>query len=80
MQGYLSKVRQAQSNFEVLSIRQIPRGQNSHTDSLAMLATSSRLGLPWVIIIKDMMDSGHNDQIPICSIPRQRETPTTLTL
>lgn len=40
MQGYLSKVGQAQSDFEVFSIKLIPRSQNSHADSLA---TSSGL-------------------------------------
>lgn len=64
MQGYLNKVRQAQLNFEACSVRQIPRGQNSHANSLAMLATSSRSGLPRVIIVKDMLVSGHSDQTP----------------
>ena len=64
MQGYLNKVRQAQLSFEAFSIRQIPRGQNSHFDSLAMLATSSGSRLPRVIIVEDMMVSNHNDQTP----------------
>ena len=64
MQGYLNKVRQAQLSFEAFSIRQIPRGQNSHFDLLAMLATSSGSRLPWVIIVEDMMVSGHSDQTP----------------
>ena len=62
MQGYPNKVKQAQLSFEAFSVRQIKRGQNSHADSLAMLATSLGLGLPQVIIVKDMMVSGHNDQ------------------
>ena len=55
MQGYLSKVRQAQSDFEVFSIKQILRSQNSHVDSLATLATSLGLGLPQVIIVEDLV-------------------------
>ena len=40
MQGYLVKVRLAQTHFKSFTLKQIPRGQNSHADSLAMLATS----------------------------------------
>ena len=46
MQGYLVKVRQVQSRFKSFTLRQIPRGQNCHADSLAMLATSLGSNLP----------------------------------
>ncbi|XP_075655144.1 uncharacterized protein LOC142625351 [Castanea sativa] len=46
MQGYLAKVRQAQVHFKSFTLKQIPRGQNSHADSLAMLATSLRSNFP----------------------------------
>ena len=62
MQGYLSKVRQAQSNFEVFSIMQIPRSKNSHVDSLAKLATSSRQGLPQVLIVEYLVAPSYYDQ------------------
>ena len=65
MQGYLIKVRQAQSNFEAFYIKQIPRSQNSHADLLAMFATSSGSGLPRVIIVEDLLVPGHSDQTPI---------------
>ena len=65
MQGYLIKVRHAQSCFKSFSLRQIPRGQNSYVDSLAMLATSSRLNLPRIIIIEDLVAPSHDDQFPI---------------
>ena len=55
MQGYLSKVRQLQSNFEAFSIKQVPRSKNSQVDSLATLGTSSRQGLPQVIIVEDLV-------------------------
>ena len=61
MQGYLIKVRQAQSNFEAFYIKQIPRSQNSHADLLAMFATSSGSGLPRVIIVEDLLVPGHSD-------------------
>ena len=64
MQGYLIKVRQAQSNFETFSIRQIPRSQNSYADLLAMLATFLGSSLPRVIIVEDLVVLGHNDQAP----------------
>ena len=35
-------------------MKQIPRGQNSHADSLAMLATSLESSLPWVVFIEEM--------------------------
>ena len=63
MQGYFSKVRQAQANFEAFTVKQIPRGQNSHANLLAMLAISLESGLPRVIIVEDMMVFGHNNQM-----------------
>ena len=35
-------------------MKKIPRGQNSHADSLAMLATSLGSSLPRVVIVEDM--------------------------
>ena len=55
MQGYLVKFRQAQSHFKSFTLRQISRGQNSHANSLAMLATSLGSNLPQVIIVEDMV-------------------------
>ena len=55
MQGYLVKVRQAQSRFKSFTLRQIPRGQISHAHSLAMLATSLGSNLPQVVIVEDMV-------------------------
>ena len=42
MQRYLGKIRQLQSSFKIFSIKQVPRSKNSHTNSLATLATSLR--------------------------------------
>ena len=41
MQGYLSQVKFLQSEFKSFNLLHIPRSGNAHTDSLAMLATSS---------------------------------------
>ena len=54
MQGYLSQVRCLQSEFESFNLLHIPRSDNAHVDSLAMLATSSAHNLPQVILIKDL--------------------------
>ena len=57
MQGYLAKVKQALAQFSSFVLKQIPRGQNSHADSLALLATSLGSSLPRIVIIKDMANS-----------------------
>ena len=41
MQEYLNQARHLQSGFDSFSLHQIPRSRNTHTDSLATLATSS---------------------------------------
>lgn len=64
MQGYFSKVRQAQANYEAFTVKQILRGQKSHANLLAMLAISLETRLPRVIIVEDMMMFGHNNQMP----------------
>ena len=61
MHGYLNKARQLQSSFESFSIQQVPRSKNTHADSLATLAISSKQGLPRVILIEDLLM--HADQI-----------------
>ena len=57
MHGYLAKVKWAQAQFKSFVLKQIPRGQNSHADSLAMLATSLGSILPRVVIVEDMDSS-----------------------
>ena len=54
MQGYLSQVMCLQSEFESFNLLHIPRCNNAHADSLAILATSSAHNLPQVILIKDL--------------------------
>ena len=41
MQGYLTRVKYLQENFESFDLQHIPRGGNTHDDSLATLSTSS---------------------------------------
>ena len=54
MQEYLSQVRRVQMKFESFDLSHIPRGENTHADSLATLATSSAWNLPRVIIVEDL--------------------------
>ena len=46
MQEYLGQVRSIQEKFEVFDLSHIPRGGNTHADSLATIATSSAQDLP----------------------------------
>ena len=54
MQEYLSQVRSIQTKFEVFNVSHVPRGGNTHANSLASLATSSAQDLPRVILIEDL--------------------------
>ena len=54
MQRYLIQVRFLQSKFESFSLLHIPRSGNTHTDSLATLASSLVQNLPRVILVKDL--------------------------
>ena len=54
MQGYLTRIRHLQRKFESFNLQHIPRGGNTHVDSLATLATSSAQNLPRVILIEDL--------------------------
>lgn len=63
MQGYLCKLKCAQSSFKYFTLRQIPRGQNSHADSLAMLTTSSGSSLPRIITVNDLTSPSYDGQL-----------------
>ena len=54
MQGYLSQVKCLQLKFDSFDLLHVPRSDNAHADSLAMLATSSAQDLPRVILIEDL--------------------------
>ena len=43
-----------ETKFEFFDLSRIPRSGNTHTDSLATLATSSEQDLPRVILVKDL--------------------------
>nr|XP_023885193.1 uncharacterized protein LOC111997345 [Quercus suber] len=54
MQGYLSRVKCLQSEFDSFSLIHIPKSGNSHANSLATLATSSAQNLPRIIPVEDL--------------------------
>lgn len=53
MQGYLNRVKRLQSEFKFFSLLHVPRSSNTHANSLATLATSSKQNLPRVILVED---------------------------
>ena len=54
MQEYLCQIRSIQEKFEVLDLSHIPRGGNTHADSLATIATSSAQNLSPVVLVEDL--------------------------
>ena len=54
MRGYLTRVQQLQRSFESFDLRHLPRGGDTHADSLAMLATSLAQNLPRIILVEDL--------------------------
>ena len=54
MQEYLCQIRSIQSKFEVFDLSYIPKGGNTHVDSLATLTTSSAQDLPRVIHVENL--------------------------
>ena len=70
MQGYLAKVQNAWAQFKGSILKQIPRGQNSHANSLAMLAISLESILSQVVVIKEMDTSSLTEAslIGVCSL------------
>ena len=54
MQGYLTRVQHLQKNFESFDLQHIPRGGNTHANSLATLTTSSAQNLPRIILVEDL--------------------------
>ena len=62
-----------QKNVESFNLQHLPRGGNTHADSLAMLATSSAQNLPRVIIVEDLgRPSGEKGKMVLCSLCQSR--------
>ena len=54
MQEYLCQIKSIQAYFKVFDLSHIPRGGNTHADSLATLAMSSTQDFPRVVLVEDL--------------------------
>ena len=54
MQEYLNQVKRLRLSFDLFSLSHISRSGNTHTDSLATLATSSTGKLPRIILVEHL--------------------------
>ncbi|XP_075670280.1 uncharacterized protein LOC142640066 [Castanea sativa] len=66
MKSYLKRVQGVLGLFDSFKVQQVPRGHNSHADSLAMLATSLGSKLPRMVMVEDLLSSS------LTSIPAVR--------
>ena len=57
MQEYLNQVKRLRLSFDLFSLSHISRSGNTHTDSLATLATSSTGKLPRIILVEHLSKS-----------------------
>ena len=54
MQEYLNQVKHFRPGFDLFSLSHISRSGNTHTDSLATLATSSVGQLPRIVLVEHL--------------------------
>ena len=50
----MCQIKSIQAKFEVFDLSHIPRGGNTHADSLATLAMSSTQDFPRVVLVEDL--------------------------
>ena len=65
MLWYLNQVKRLSWGLHSFTLEQVPRSKNSHADSLATLATSSREKLPRIVLVKDHETPAYDIQVPI---------------
>ena len=75
MRGYLTRVQHLQKNFESFDLQHLPRGGNTHVDSLATLATSSAQNLPRIILVEDLGRPSREKGKMVC-VPHVRVGPS----
>ena len=51
----MTRVKYLQKNFESFDLQHIPRGGNTHANSLDTLVTSSAQNLPRIILVEDLV-------------------------
>ena len=62
-------------NFESFNLQHLPRGGNTHADSLATLATSSAQNLPRIILVEDV-DKPLGEKGKMIYVPHVRVGPS----
>ena len=62
---YLNPVKLLSRYFHFFTLDQVPRGKNSHVDSLTTLATISREDLPWIVLVESYVLPAYNKLPPI---------------
>ena len=70
MQEYLAQVKCLQAHFCHFNLVHVSKSGDTHTDSLAMLATSSAQPLPWVILVENLyrLTMARTHPVPVHSI------------
>ena len=65
MLWYLNQIKCLLGGFHSFTLEQVPRSKNSHADSLATLATTSKVKLPRIILVEDLVSPTYNAQVLI---------------
>ena len=65
MLWYLGQVKRLLDNFHSFTLEQIPQSRNSHTNSLATLATTIREKILRIILMEDLATPAYDKQIPV---------------
>ena len=65
MLWYLGQVKRLSRDFHSFMLEQVPRGKNSHADSLATLATVSKEDLPQIVLVESYVSPAYNELLPI---------------
>ena len=61
----MNQIKRLSGGFHFFTLEQVPQSKNSHADSLATLATSSREKLPRIILVEDHATPAYDIQIPV---------------
>ena len=61
----MNQVKRLSWGFHSFTLEQVPRSKNSHADSLATLATSSREKFLRIILVEDYATPAYDIQVPV---------------
>ena len=65
MLWYLNQVKHLSRGFHSFTLEQVPWSKNSHANSLATLATTSRENLPRIILVEDYALPTYDVSVPL---------------